>query len=191
MDKDEVMQTVCEEFFRSTLGLKSHKVLQTLTAKCKGGNNPIPDQCGTNIPPNKIKESELEDIDAHIMSYDPSISHYRRTHAPKRLYLPDELSIASMFHDYKEHGGKLSCKMYRRQVKKKNIGFTKLGNGDCEQCLEYQNHICQNDEKIVEEVFHDVIQTIEDKAHKKANKQRIERIEVKDDTNCCTCLKYR
>ena len=81
--------------------------------------------------------------------------------------------------------------MYRRQVKKKNIGFTKLGNEECEQCLEYQNHICQNYEKNGEEVLHDVIQTIEQKAHKKANKQRLERIEVKDDTNCCTCLKYR
>ena len=38
------------------------------------------------------------------MSYHPSISHYRRVHAPNRFYLPSELSIRQMYQIYLEDG---------------------------------------------------------------------------------------
>ena len=45
------------------------------------------------------KETEMG-ISAHILSFDPQISHYCRSHAPNCLYLPPSLSIAKMYSMY-------------------------------------------------------------------------------------------
>ncbi len=40
-----------------------------------------------------------EPIRAHILSYNPTISHYTRNHAPNRRYLEPELSITGTPHN--------------------------------------------------------------------------------------------
>ena len=45
---------------------------------------------------NKLDDQTLVDINTHIDSYDPEVSHHRHEHAPNRLYLPSTLSIATM-----------------------------------------------------------------------------------------------
>lgn len=47
-----------------------------------------------------------------------------------------------MYNDFKEKFPTFSCSydLYRTEVKKLNISFTKLGNEDCEKCEEYSFH---------------------------------------------------
>ena len=101
------------------------------------------------------------------MSYDPSISHSRRSHAPNRLYL--ELSISQMCRNYLESGGKGSYDIYRRQLNVKNIAFTKLGQEECEMCLEFENHSCSIDEDVSEEILSGIINEIECNLNQKTN----------------------
>ena len=112
IDGKGMKEDVCQNFFLRMLGCKSHKILQIVSAKSKEGDLPSPDRRGKHTPPNKLEEKYLKDIDNHMMSFDPSISHYRRVHAPNRPYLPSELSINKMFKDY-EAGGEI----YRRAIK--------------------------------------------------------------------------
>ena len=115
-DETGCNQAMCQNFFLKTLGYKSHKLIQTICSKSENGDLPSPVRQGKSVPPNKSEDGKLKDIDAHSMSYDPSISHYRRSHAPNRLYLGSELSISQMYRNYLESGGKGSYDIYRRQV---------------------------------------------------------------------------
>ena len=81
----------------------------------------------------------------HINKYNPCISHYRREHAPNRLYPPSELCCSYMYEDYK-----ISCQeedrkvysyiTYWRIIKEMNISFAKLGTEECEVCDTYKIH---------------------------------------------------
>ena len=102
---------------------------------------PQPDARGKRSSVNKIAVENIEGIISH-MSYDPSISHYRRAHAPSRLYLPCQLSIAEMHRDYLVSGGSHSYEIYRKEVKLKNISLAKLGEEECENCLIHNDHKC-------------------------------------------------
>ena len=93
---------VCKTFFLSTLCLNSDKMIKTAIAKRKGSFiKIIPDQRGQHQPPHKLNDTTTEVIKNHIYSHGPSISHYRRAHAPNRLYLSPEFNISSMFEDFK------------------------------------------------------------------------------------------
>ena len=78
----------------------------------------------------------------HINSFHPSISHYRREHAPNCKYLPPKLKIKEMYADFKEsHSGVTGYDTYRREVSRMNISFVKLGEEECELCIMYDKHI--------------------------------------------------
>ena len=92
-----------------------------------------PDQRGRK----KLADNPLhEEIDNHIKSYNPCISHYRREHAPNRLYLPHGLTIADMHKHYNEGHPerKVDYTTYMRRVNNMNISFAKLGEEECEVC---------------------------------------------------------
>ena len=56
------------------------------------------------------------------MRYHPQVSHYRREHAPNRLYLPTDVNATEMFADFNLTYPKLvSYETYNRQIKKMNI----------------------------------------------------------------------
>ena len=135
---------VCQKFFLRTLGFKSNKVLLTAMKKSRDGILPTSDQRGKSVPSNKFSEEKSKDIMNHIMSYDPRISHYRRAHAPNRLYLPSELTVNAMWKNYIDSGGSCSYEAYRKLVVSKNISFAALGKEECEACLEYKEHECIN-----------------------------------------------
>lgn len=82
--------------------------------------------------------SDHQLIDSHIDSYNPGISHYRRAHAPKRLYLPHELTVDEMWKDYvvKHPENSVHYTTYLRRVHNKNISFATLGMEECEICDE-------------------------------------------------------
>lgn len=76
------------------------------------------------------------------MSFNPSISHYRREHAPYKKYLPSDLNIRMMYKHYCENDPQkqVSYGFYRKLVKTLNISFTKLGQEECEICEKFIIH---------------------------------------------------
>ena len=80
------------------------------------------------------------------MSFNPSISHYRREHAPIRLYLSSDISILEMYNDYLVECTNTTSKaysysLYAQFVKSLNISFAHLGIEKCEDCQEFQIHL--------------------------------------------------
>ena len=135
-----VKRTVCRDL--STLGLTSGRIIRTAIAK-RAGNliKCSPDQRGRHIPPHKIQDTVVEVMRSHINSYGPCISHYRRSHAPNRLYLSPEFTISDMFSDFKEKYPDKSVhySSYYRVVRMK-ISFVKLGEEECQVCDSHEHH---------------------------------------------------
>ena len=88
----------CSKIFLSTLGLTKDTIINTSLKKTSEGQlTPSPDLWGCHVPPNKKPEEVLEHDKSHIMSYNPCITHYRRKHAPNRLYISPEFTIKVMY----------------------------------------------------------------------------------------------
>ncbi|KAH9643380.1 hypothetical protein HF086_015494 [Spodoptera exigua] len=130
---------VCKVFFLETLGY-SRKNDKSVRNALTTITNTIPvDKRGTNPNPKKFDDAK---VIHHINSFNPSISHYRREHAPNRKYLPSDLTVISMYRDFYERQNmkdlpiheQISYDYYRKVVKKLNICFTKLGHEECEVC---------------------------------------------------------
>lgn len=49
-----------------------------------------------------ITETDDAFMEAHINSFEPGISHYRRSHAPHVLYVDPDLTISDMYDNYKK-----------------------------------------------------------------------------------------
>ena len=62
----------------------------------------------------------------NIESYHPTVSHYRRAHAPNRRYLPSDVTIVDMYRQFID-SGKGSCS-YINEFKRMNVSMTKLGH---------------------------------------------------------------
>ncbi|KAL2076341.1 hypothetical protein ACEWY4_028042 [Coilia grayii] len=90
------------------------------------------------------KKMDLSKIYQPIESFHPTISHYRRSHAPNRRYLPSDITIKSMYDDFKQNN-RCSYETYRKAINNLNIGFTKLGEEECEVCLRHNIHMKQHE----------------------------------------------
>lgn len=55
--------------------------------------------------------------------------------------MPSDINIKSMFQDFRQKNKKGSYETYRKAVKELNISFTKLGEEECEHCLQHDVHI--------------------------------------------------
>ena len=136
---------VCKSMFMSTLGFKSDKVLTTAMKSTVLGFD-SGDKRGRHAPKHKLSDEDLAIIRCHIQSFNPCISHYRREHAPNRLYLPPELTAADMHTDYedecKKDGRKsVTYQRYCKEIGKMNISFAKTGDEKCEDCEEHNMHM--------------------------------------------------
>lgn len=138
-DKDGHKRQVCKTFFLTTLGFKSNndKVIRNIISQ-KGSIAPKPD--GRKSNGKKKKDRDL--IIQHIESFDPQISHYRREHAPKRRYLPNDLTIRLMYDNFtkKYPDSTFSYYLYREVVASLNISFCKLGHEECWSCEVFKTH---------------------------------------------------
>ncbi|VEN48358.1 unnamed protein product [Callosobruchus maculatus] len=142
-DASGAKRRVCKVFFLTTLGYKKtndwiiHSVWNNANSKNQVQNDS--DRRGKHSPANKLFNIQIE---SHIDSFNPSVSLYRRVHAPNRLYLPSDLSVILMFEDFKKRYPDFirSYENYRRVLKSKNISFAKLGNKECELCESYHMH---------------------------------------------------
>jgi len=136
-------QFVCKKFFLHTLGYKSDKVITTLlNATSLSQMAPRADMRGRHELSNKLSGDMSASIKAHIESFHPAVSHYRREHAPLRRYLPPELTVLEMYQDFsKKHSGVSCCyQTYRKMVASMNISFAKLGEEECEECKLHDKH---------------------------------------------------
>lgn len=134
-DKDGKECTVCKKFYLATLGYKETSSVITTAKKNPDMLTAAADGRGKK----KLDMNPLHaSIEQHIQSYHPSISHYRREHAPNRLYLPHGLTIREMHAHYNEgHQGRpVDYTSYMRRVNKLNISFAQLGEEECELCAE-------------------------------------------------------
>lgn len=137
---------VCRVFFLTTLGYNktNEKVVRNAV---KNGNAVVPSD-GRGHSDKKFKiDHEL--IQRHIESFRPTISHYRREHAPNKRYLSSEVTIQFMFNDFLEKHPDhpiISYELYRKVVKDMNISFAKLGHEECEICEQYGIHNAKADE---------------------------------------------
>ncbi|CAB3231768.1 unnamed protein product [Arctia plantaginis] len=150
---DNIKKEVCKTFFLSTLGYKPNNDRRITTAMSKAI-----DEQKTTRGSYKRTIIDRQAIKDHIMSYHPAISHYRREHAPKKLYLPSDITITMMHENFcsTRPDIKVSLEVYRKVVRNDlNISFAHLGNEECEQCEYFKRHnrldhqeesceICQN-----------------------------------------------
>jgi len=127
---------VCKMFFLNTFGFKANN--DSFVRRVLAGKGVPKQKQPRGGGHNKIDKKRIE---KHIESFLPEISHYRREHAPKRLYLPSDLSVTQMHKHFMENfNGNCSLELYRREVKKKNISFAKLGLEECETCEHFKIH---------------------------------------------------
>ena len=98
---------------------------------------PENDKRGKHQPINK---KDKDQIYKHIRKYNPAVHHCRREHAPNRLYLPSDITVAKMHADYIATEEKISTETYRKCVKEMNISFAVLGQEECEDCKAYLEH---------------------------------------------------
>ncbi|CAH0547321.1 unnamed protein product [Brassicogethes aeneus] len=124
---------VCKVFFLTTLGYagKNDSILRNI-------DSPPKDRRGSYTK----KKVDREIIQTHIKKFSPCVSHYRREHAPNKLYLPSDVTVVNMFSDFKKcHPGlQISYELYRTVIKDMNISFTKLGHEECEKCDAFLLH---------------------------------------------------
>lgn len=135
---------VCKIFYLATLGCdpSNDHILKSVRSSL---NNalvmPLEDRRGRHPQNTKVDRGPIV---AHIMSFKPTISHYRRVHAPNRLYLPNDVNISMMHSLFKEThlelADKVSYELYRQEVAKLNISFTKLGHEECFDCEVFNLH---------------------------------------------------
>ena len=111
----------------------------------KHGGNTVADSRGSHAPKQKMSVRTEKAILEHIESFHPAVSHYRRKHAPLRRYLSPTLNVRKMYDLFTESftTEKVSYPTYRKVFKAQNIGFTKLGEEECEECEVFKQHKCQ------------------------------------------------
>lgn len=139
---------ICKTFFLTTLGYHEKNDRFILQAISKSDNHiSVSSDMRGKYP--KTRKFNKDVIEAHIESFHPSVSHYRREHAPNKRYLPSDVSITLMYKDFLTKHPTFYCsyELYRVAVKAKNISFTKLGHEECECCAIFENH-CHSKENI-------------------------------------------
>lgn len=142
-DKNGSPKQVCKTFFLSTLGFKAtnDRIIRSSLLNMSDNERIKAKTDGRK----QNKRSIVVDrtlIRQHIQSFSPQKSHYRREHAPDRFYLPDDISITLMYKHFMENNPdmKFSYYLYRDEVAKMNISFTKLGHEECFACEQFNLH---------------------------------------------------
>ncbi len=133
---------VCKTFLLTTLGFSPTNDRRLKTVRqhiIEGKISPKIEQRGRHPNKNKI---DRDVIRGHIMSFNPTISHYRREHAPNVLYLPNDITIQLMYELFKKKYPDVKCsyELYRQEVSHLNISFAKLGHEECFSCEAFEQH---------------------------------------------------
>ena len=92
--------TVYQKYFLSTL--TTDKTIQTVLSKSEGSRtiSDVSDKRGKRIPGNKISNDISDKANSHILRFNPSISHYRKKHAPKIFFISPEFNVSMVSYTY-------------------------------------------------------------------------------------------
>ena len=138
LPQNGVLTQVCKGFFLTAIGLHPTNDKPVRTAH-EGGCAPPEDQRGRKEASHK---ADVGLLTSHIESHHPAAPHYRYNHAPRRRYLPSDITAASMHRDYNathpQH--QVSYERYRQQLRALNISFAVLGHEECETCARQGQH---------------------------------------------------
>nr|CAI5832341.1 unnamed protein product [Callosobruchus analis] len=134
---DGIDTIVCKTFFLATLGYNKNndRFLKTVRNDAKKHLSWYRKAwTSTSLEQNFEKSNCFT-----YQKFRPTASHYRREHAPRRLYLPSDVNIIFMFNDFKMKHPDFICsyELYRQEVKKMNISFAQLG---AKNALHYYEH---------------------------------------------------
>lgn len=159
---------ICKTFYLTTLGYnRSNDSFVRMLVGRKNYLKPLPrkKQQGLHLQKPLIDRTPIIE---HINLFGPTISHYRREHAPKRLYLPSDITISFMFKDFKEKFPNMcSYDLYRKVVTEDlNISFAHLGNEECEQCEKFKLHTKSNPTHSKQNLVLNCSVCVEFKAHR-------------------------
>ena len=84
---NDVEVQVCKVFYLRILGYKYDSVITNIFRDMSPNKiRPPYDKRGKHKPKHALTEEDLNQIDEHIESFGPTISHYRRSHAPLRRF---------------------------------------------------------------------------------------------------------
>jgi hypothetical protein len=98
----------------------------------------------------------------HIEEFNPSISYYRKEHAPNTRYLPSDINATLMHASFIKinPGCNISYEFYRKKLKEKHISFATLGNEECEVCESFKLHE-HNDESLSSDCYNQYCKVLE------------------------------
>ena len=84
--------------FLSALGLATNMTIQTILSKSEGlwTTSAVSDRRGKIISSKKISTDISDKVNSHLLSFNSSIIHYRKKHAPNRLYISLEFNVSMM-----------------------------------------------------------------------------------------------
>lgn len=135
---------VCKTFYLCTLGFDKNNDSFILDLyKVSDKSTYLINKPSKTLLPRGKKKINDEPIKNRIETFNLVVAHYRREHAPNRMYLPSEISATYMYKDFKEKFPEKhsSYEHYRNILKNMNVSFVKLGNEECEICETYNQHI--------------------------------------------------
>lgn len=143
--KQPNLLSVCKIMFIHTIGFKTDGVLTNFFNRTRNDISSLPrveDRRGNarSEQMKKLSEVNCKNIEDHVESYHPQVSHYNIKHAPHRRYLPSDLSIHAMHKDFNLKFNPISYETYRKGFEKQNIGFTTPTQDDCNVCSIYKQH---------------------------------------------------
>lgn len=132
---------VCKTFFLTTLGYNkgNDRIVQDCFSQRKNAISFEHSKQGNHQKTPKIDRGMIR---AHVESFNPVISHYRREHAPNKRYIPSDITLKFMHCDFlQKYNVTCSYEVYRKTVSKEmNISFTRLGHEECETCETFLIH---------------------------------------------------
>ncbi|CAK1588934.1 unnamed protein product [Parnassius mnemosyne] len=140
-NKDNELIPVCRNFFLATLAYKTDGVITELSKSIKKGilnASASKENRGGNR--RKVDGSIITE---HIMSFQPTVSHYRRHNAPFTKYLPRHLTLQQMYKDFKQKNPNFKCgvELYRQNIKKLKISFHMPKGDSCVECSMYEQEL--------------------------------------------------
>lgn len=137
-NKEKDLVPVCRNFFLATLGYKTDGVITELSKAVKKG------LLNASVSKDKRGGSRrtINDtlIAEHIMSFQPTVSHYRRHNAPLTRYLPRHLTLQQMYKDFKQKNPNFKCgiELYRKKIKALKISFHMPKGDRCVECSMFE-----------------------------------------------------
>ncbi|CAH2105158.1 unnamed protein product [Euphydryas editha] len=131
------MKQVCKKMFLNTFGYKNDSIITTVSKKLKQDTTKsLADKRGTHDKP-KIDTSFIEHF---INLYKPCVAHYRRHNSPNMRYLGQDVTLETLFKEFKEQYPEFKCskEIIRRTLKWMNISLNRPKSDKCYDCLSYE-----------------------------------------------------